>query len=452
MRTRTVAAVIGLLAGAGSALAQTPPLPAAPLATRAAYAEMSVAEVPESSPVPTQLPPPGAQMWRSPDSPQFPDLGHELESDPVEPSSPGTGHEPGSCKTRPLRYWASAEYLMWWFKDGSLQSALLTSSPTLGSATLGSPGNTVAFGGRSLDFDLSSGGRVAVGVASPCQHVAIEASGFMLQEQTLHFAAGPGAGTVLARPVINGVTGGESALLVSAPGSFVGGMNISASSKFYGGEGNVVGNVFNCDMFAFDLIAGFRFLDLTEDLEIDQSTASTGGGAAGGNLLLPRTSSILRDAFRASNQFYGGQIGAQAEYRRDNKFITISGKFGVGTTSEMVDTAGSTTSGGTTTPGGLLALSSNIGHLSQTRLSFMHEVTATTGLQITEGLRIFVGYNWLYWDEVARPGNFVDRRINPALVPSSPTFGGGGPNLPPLVFRHADFWAQGLNFGLAFRY
>jgi hypothetical protein len=61
-----------------------------------------------------------------------------------------------------------------------------------------------------------------------------------------------------------------------------------------------------------------------------------------------------------------------------------------------------------------------------------------------------VGYNFLYWSNVIRPGNQVDRVINPNLLP--PANGLGGPNRPTFEFHGSDFWAQGVSFGLEFRY
>jgi hypothetical protein len=54
---------------------------------------------------------------------------------------------------------------------------------------------------------------------------------------------------------------------------------------------------------------------------------------------------------------------------------------------------------------------------------------------------------------VARPGEQIDREINPTQLPR---FNGGG-NLagagrPAFTFKDNDFWVQGINFGLEYRY
>ena len=66
--------------------------------------------------------------------------------------------------------------------------------------------------------------------------------------------------------------------------------------------------------------------------------------------------------------------------------------------------------------------------------------------------RLFVGYDFLYWSQVVRPGNQLDRNVN---LTQSPVFGTGvlsGPASPVPLFNRTDFWAQGINLGLEFRF
>jgi hypothetical protein len=77
------------------------------------------------------------------------------------------------------------------------------------------------------------------------------------------------------------------------------------------------------------------------------------------------------------------------------------------------------------------------------------EATISVGYQICENVRAYVGYNFLYISDVARPANQIDRAVNTSfLPPPSPTL----PVRPAFVFKGTDFWAQGINFGLEFRY
>ena len=81
------------------------------------------------------------------------------------------------------------------------------------------------------------------------------------------------------------------------------------------------------------------------------------------------------------------------------------------------------------------------------------EVGVNVGYQITESLRLFAGYSFIGWSDVARPGDQIDVGLNPNLIPTSATFGApGGPPRPALAVQRTDFWAQGVNFGVEWRY
>jgi hypothetical protein len=276
----------------------------------------------------------------------------------------------------------------------------------------------------------------------------------MMEEQTLRFGTGSGGSPALGRPVVNAVTGLETTELIAAPGTFAGKVDISASNKFYGAEANTFGCLYSGAMFSVDLLGGFRFLGLEEDLRIAQQTQPLGAAAPGSTtgLLVSPGGTAANDAFRTSNQFYGGQLGGQMEFRRANVFLTCVGKIALGSTVQVFDVSGFSVTGAGVSPGGLLALPSNSGRHVQNRLTYIPEGDLTMGVQLTPGLRVYCGYNFMYWSDVARPGNVPDRRVNPSQVPTSPTFGGGGLGAPAFTFTHSDFWAQGLNIGMAFRY
>jgi len=72
---------------------------------------------------------------------------------------------------------------------------------------------------------------------------------------------------------------------------------------------------------------------------------------------------------------------------------------------------------------------------------------------VTDWCRLSVGYNFLYCSSVLRPGNQIDRVLDETLIPN---FGTGvapaGQSRPAPILRGSDFWAQGLNFGVEFRF
>jgi hypothetical protein len=77
------------------------------------------------------------------------------------------------------------------------------------------------------------------------------------------------------------------------------------------------------------------------------------------------------------------------------------------------------------------------------------------GWQPLDWIRLFVGYDFLYLSDVARPGDQVDRVINPTQGPAftnNPNSVLTGPARPTFPGRSTDFWAHGLSFGVELRY
>ena len=77
------------------------------------------------------------------------------------------------------------------------------------------------------------------------------------------------------------------------------------------------------------------------------------------------------------------------------------------------------------------------------------------GYQVTSRLRALVGYDMLYWNQIVRPGDQIDRSLNLSQSPVVGTTHGvltGPASCLGLLFNRTDFWAQGFNVGLEFRY
>jgi hypothetical protein len=60
-----------------------------------------------------------------------------------------------------------------------------------------------------------------------------------------------------------------------------------------------------------------------------------------------------------------------------------------------------------------------------------------------------VGYDLLYWSDVARAPDQIDRRINPSQIPPGALL---GVSRPEHTLRTTDFWAQGLTLGVVYQF
>jgi hypothetical protein len=171
---------------------------------------------------------------------------------------------------------------------------------------------------------------------------------------------------------------------------------------------------------------------------------------------------IVTDRFATSNQFYGGQVGAEGRWMFGR--LTLDGrvKLALGITQQELTVDGNQQIIGRNNPdprpGGLLALPSNIGSFSSSRFSVVPEVGGSVGYYVTDWMRLSVGYNFLYWSSVIRPGDQIDRNLNSDQIPNFnlvPVAGGGfrpariSTDPPPQrLFNPTDYWAHGLTFGV----
>jgi putative beta barrel porin BBP7 len=162
------------------------------------------------------------------------------------------------------------------------------------------------------------------------------------------------------------------------------------------------------------------------------------------------------DQFRTTNDFHGADVGLAAEFRRGPWVLEGLAKVALGANLGAVDISGATTVtvpgfAPQTSAGGLLALSSNSGHFDRNRFAVVPELGVKVGYQVTPQLRATVGYDFLYWSNVVRPGGRIDTTINPNLLPPpvSPLV---GPNRPAPLLGTTDVWVQGVTCGLEFRF
>jgi hypothetical protein len=388
---------------------------------------------------------------------------------------------------QPSRWWVSAEYLLWFTRQDQVPALVTTSPagtpqffppPTAGpftglrgvpfAGTLGTPGVSTLFGDQGIDYGTRSGGRFTAGVWFDCnQCVGLEGSFFFLSDDSVNFSAASNAAgmPILARPFFdpgllllspNGTavfTQGNNAELVSFPGVLAGSVNVTSSSRFWGGDLNLRTNLWRGCCWRFDLLTGFRYLQLDESLAISENLttlAPMGGIPTGTNI-------FVFDRFGTRDSFYGGQIGGRLELHKGRWGLDFLAKVALGDSHETANINGQTSFAPpgnpiTTVQGGLLTQPGlNIGHYTQDQFSVVPEVGLNLSYQWTPHFRTFVGYSFLYWANVWRPGQQIDREVNETFLPGSPV-GHTGEARPIFPAHSTDFWAQGINFGFEFKF
>jgi hypothetical protein len=373
----------------------------------------------------------------------------------------------GTCDDRgSQRIWVGAEYLLWWINRGPINSPLVTtgSLTDIPPGALGQPGTRVLFGDQPFDYGALSGFRVSGGIDLG-NGFALESNYLWLQRGSDRFQTGSDASgnPLLTRPFFSNQFNLEDAfgVSVSSPlfGPYAGNINISSHSHLQGGELNLATCTPTSGCRNFVAFGGFRVMSLNEGLHIGEDLVPLAAGVVtfpGATVNVGDTISTL-DRFHASNLFYGGQLGGRVLWRQGPWTVSLQGKIALGVTQEVVTIDGSSTlssaSGTTTVPGGVLALSSNNGRYFRNAFSVIPEANLKLGYDITPRVRATVGYTFLYWSDVARPGNQIDRNLNSGLIPTSQLFGNGlGGNRPAFQFHGSGYWAQGLDVGLEFKF
>lgn len=361
----------------------------------------------------------------------------------------------------PSRFYVDAEYLLWWTKGDRVPPLVTTGPPITSNGILGREGTVILFGNETLDPSARSGGRFTAGAwLGSCEPAwAFEFTGFFLAPKSVRFAASSPGDTILARPFFDVNTRMQLVQIVAGPGVAEGGVPVVSAgsvavedtSRLWGLEPNFRYKLC-CDCwYRVDLLLGARYLDLDEGLNILEALQISNG-----------ESRFVSDRFATRNQFAGPQVGMSAQFQRGRLTVDLRGRVALGDTHQVVNIegnsviipAGAPPGSAVGLTGGLLALPTNIGQFSRDRMSVVPELGVQVGYQVTPHLRAFAGYSFLWWTNVLRPGDQIDLQLDQALIPAfnpnplPPT----GLHKPAVPFRESDYWAQGFNFGLEFRY
>jgi len=350
------------------------------------------------------------------------------------------------------RLWVRTECLLWWTESIKLP-ALVTSS-LAGTAVdnagvLDQFGTTVLFGDQGAASGVHAGGRILFGCwldKSQCD--GMEASYLGLGGAATHFNALSNDTPIIARPFFDTVGNQQAAMLVAYPGVMSGSIAVDASTELQSVEVLWRHSLYACSLSRVDVVAGYRFGRLDENVHVSQFsewTTSQGFIAAG-------TTKQLFDDFSTQNQFHGGEVGivCQTKFRRWSLETSI--KIAIGNMNSLVRISGATQTtvpgGGTADfSGGLLAQDTNIGRYERNELAVLPELGTTLGYNLTPRLRATVGYTLLCLTNVARPATQIDTDVS-QFPPETPT----GSHSPQFWFSNSSFWAQGVNLGLDFRF
>lgn len=353
--------------------------------------------------------------------------GHAYDYDPgcVDGYCEDGGFCDWTCGPR-LKHWGSVEYLLWWRKGMHLP-ALVSTDPV-------PPGN-ILFGDAFYDVGPQSGGRATFGLwLDDYECIGVGGRFFALADGRIDFQQTAAGGGALSRPFIDADTGLPNAIDVAGP--LGGGVDIQIESVVFGAEALMRRRV-ECGFNGrLDLLAGYSYYQINEEVNIRTSTTLPPGPPAALNVF---------DFFDTDNEFHGGTFGVQAEFDRGPFTVGLLTKASLGNMRETVTITGGN-SNPNAAPGllGLLVQNTNAGVFRQDTFAVVPEVNFNLGYRATEHLELSMGYSMIYWSHAVQPGDQIDYVVD--VTP------GAGTTRPEFTLNTTDYWVMGMNFGLQWSY
>ncbi len=385
-----------------------------------------------------------------------------------------------------VHIYGGLEFLAWWVKAAPLSVPLLATGAhtefvsggvlTSSDATIlyGSPFAPARGGNNRQTFPGLAGGRLTLGYwLDDARQYAVEGQGFALQSGTESFQAnGDASGSPALRvPLYNTEpyrAGGVGVLVppvedgvpVDVPGDVTGMVKFKNTLQFWGAAASGVVNFYRDSSLELSGLGGVRYLSLSEGFNLNLNIAGLANSEFVGE------SGSANDQFTTRNRFYGGSLGLRGKYSFGPVSAELTGRVAFGVDHETLDVSGSfiefntpnvTTTPGvvngirlvTTGPNGIFAQPSNEGSTSGNKFAIVPEVGIKLAYDITPSLHVSIGYDFLYESNVLRPTDQIDRNFSKGLpFMQDPTSTAG----PTRRFKTTDFYAQGVAFGLSYRF
>lgn len=385
----------------------------------------------------------------------------------------------------------SVDYLLWTIKKSPVPIPFVTTASFSDDVpgALGQPGSHVKMGDKRMGMGWHNGFRIAASTwLDQEKRFGIDGSYFLLpkvtKDKTLSTSGQVGSPSY-AVPIFD-VTGfwglngnpGESIYILpgplgSSPG-FRARFQLKVSSLLQGAQLN---GLFKCNQH-FDALGGVRWISLQESLHFNIRSASVPGFSE------PASFFNSRDRFKTTNNFIGAQAGLQARLGKKHWHLDAALKGSLGAVLERASIKGDSVSPGGNLfylilggvprhiSGGVFAQPTNNGTHQQARFAAAVETVLRASYRFKRYVELNAGYDFLWISRVARPGDQIDRKINPTLTGlaavtratdgtrTDPTpFGMPGPaqpsqgsKRPRFAFKRTDFWAQGVSLGLGIRF
>ncbi len=289
----------------------------------------------------------------------------------------------------------------------------------------GGPAGPVVVGGDRLAAPFRVGFSVNAGTwLDRCQTQGIDANLYYL-------APGGNSFSTFTGSVPLGLLSPLGPLPLADPAAgFAGAFSYGLGTRFVTADVNYRRNLYCETDSRLDLLVGYRYAHLGEDLDLYGKRLGADG-------------EIVRfhDHVGAANNFHGGQVGLAGEYRVGDWYVGAVHTVALGTVFSETEMDGKFRVNGTVVPFGFYSRPDVAGTRDSSRFAVMPALKLTVGRQLGEHARVFAGYQFLYIDRLSRAGDVID-----------PAPGAGLLGLGRRDTGTSDLWVQSVTLGLDLRY
>jgi outer membrane immunogenic protein len=386
---------------------------------------------------------------------------------------------------RAPRFYGGVDYLLWQVKGAPLSVPLVATGPSSNTDGLLLNSNTTILYGASFapaaggndtqNFKLFSGSRIIAGYwLDDARRLSVEGGGFLLQSQTagvyIHGSSTDAQGMRIpvytlpykpsgmcappdppGSPPVCVVPLGEDGVPVAVPGELSGSVDVKNSLQLWGLEANGVMSFYRTPSLELSAVSGFRYVDLSESFVMTSTIVGAANSAFAGQ------SGYAIDKFDTRNQFFGGTLGLRGLYNYGLFSLETTARIALGVNHQTLSIFGyyqdfnallPYSSG----PYGIFAMPSNEGISSKNTFAVVPEFQTKLGFDVTPTIRFTVGYDFIYFSNVIRPTDQIDRNIPKGQTYQQDTTQADSSTVPARLFKSTDFWAHGLSVGINARF
>jgi hypothetical protein len=322
---------------------------------------------------------------------------------------------------------------------------------------------------NSIEMGDHNGARLRFGVWFDAdEDCGLEVSGFRLEKRSTQFANTTGntvnqfnVGTGLADRTFFVPAGLPPQLLSQGltvfPAQSTASVFGTLANEMWGLEADLRTSGYCIGSLKFGALTGVRYLHFEDTFTLLNTVNVTDAPQSTVHApFLPIRFSTF-DRLKTHNEIVAPQIGGEMEFRCWGFFMDARGTFAIGPNFESVDVQGQTTVVGSSNPvrnapGGLLSGPSDIGEHNRTRVTVLPELGLKAGYECGSWMRVYVGYDAMYIDHVARPADQVAFNSLTTTVTVNGSSNTANVTTPTIVQHDTNTWIHGLNFGIEFRY